>query len=62
MMHGQTKIKYTLHKFIPLHSGLLFEWQRTEGESTKQEVSHRDMMLVAEKELVAKQLLPAQKY
>jgi hypothetical protein len=54
--------RHTLHKFIPLHSDLLFEWQRTEGKTTEQEVSHRDLMLVAEKELVATQLLPAQKY
>ena len=54
--------RYTLHNFTPLHSGLLFEWERTEGTSTEQEVSHRDIMLVAEKELVATQLLPAQKY
>jgi hypothetical protein len=54
--------RYTLHKFTPLHSGLLFEWDRTEGTSSEQEVSHRDMMLAAEKELVATQLLPAQKY
>jgi len=40
----------------------LFEWKRTKGKWTEQEVSHRDMMLVAEKELVATQLLPAQKY
>jgi hypothetical protein len=37
----------------------LFKWQRTEGKSTEQEKGHRDLMLTAEKALMATQLLPA---
>jgi aryl-alcohol dehydrogenase-like predicted oxidoreductase len=54
--------RYTLHNFIPLHSGLLFERHRTEGKSSEQEVRHRNKMLAAERELVATQLSLAQKY